>query len=531
MKEKRERLSDWMQWSDPIDVRRRSALAMRNVFEMADPRFNHVTYIGASLSENPPHFVHHRLGWTEALPYSVVGAVIGRKITQEVGDEKVVAGQRSLLLSHFTGMDGFVHSPASPWSAPYPMDIWEQARTLYALIYWFGETGEERLLDYAEAMVDGLFKLSVPRGSERVFPANSFARCSMGPYGVGAIIDPLLWYYQMSGNHKALMVGIGTAEFFMDPANGFFDEQWGAKGFFRSVVACLNGFSKAAAVTGDPRILSRAKCLHDAAVSRCTAYGSTPCGEPACSDFELNGSALSLVQAGYPEYWDQIDRFIRNQTARSQFIDPNEYDSEKASKKRVNLYNIYDGYPDDLQVLPFDDYRDVVNRSVGGAMWCSPSGHSFFPASLMICCTSHVLRSFEIAWDHSLYETNTGLVSDLQFSVDNALGTIVSHEPKEGRAVFTFAKDTESLRIRIPSFADVGKVALSKNGESVPTRIERGYLVADRLSKGCAYDFTFPLAERESVEWQQLFEFPDYDHPAATGEYRVQWRGNSCVLL
>lgn len=523
--------SDWMRWSDPIDLSRRSELAMRHIFEMADPKFNYVTFIGASLSEDPPHFVHHRLGWTEALPYSVVGAVIGRKITKACGDEAVIAGQRSLLLSHFTKLDGFVHAPSSPWSEPYPMDIWEQARTLYALIYWQQETGEEHLFTYADAMIDSLLKLSTPRGRQRIFPAEVFSHCSMGPYGVGAIIDPLVWYYQLTGNQKALLVALGTAEFYMDSANGFFDEQWGARGFFRSIVACINGFSSVAAVSGDSQLLSRAKALHDSAVSRCTAYGSTPCGEPACSDYELNSSALSLVHAGYTEYWDQIDRFIRNQTALSQFLDPHEYDSDKAVKKRVNLYHIYDGYPDDLQILPYDDYRDIVNRSVGGAMWSSPTGHSFFPASLMICCTSHVLRSFEIAWDYSLYESPTGLVSDLQFSIDNEFGSVVSYEPQEGRVVYTLYKDTPSLRIRIPSYADEREVALACDGKLVPAKVDRGYLVANHLLKNKAYEFTFPLTERESVEHQDLFDFPDYDNPAARGEYRVRWRGNTGRLL
>jgi hypothetical protein len=31
-------------------------------------------------------------------------------------------------------MDGLIRAPRSPWNAPYPLDLWEQARGLYALV-------------------------------------------------------------------------------------------------------------------------------------------------------------------------------------------------------------------------------------------------------------------------------------------------------------------------------------------------------------------------------------------------------------
>lgn len=43
-------------------------------------------------------------------------------------------------------------------------------------------------------------------------------------------------------------------------------------------------------------------------------------------------------------------------------------------------------------------------------MWTNAEEHLFTPASLMLCCSAHALRTFEIIWENAIKESG-GAVS------------------------------------------------------------------------------------------------------------------------
>lgn len=517
---------------DTLDIPRRALLCLKHLLELCDRSHNYVTYIGATLCEDPPHFVHHRLGWTEALPYPIYGLVIARNLTGSLEGAEEQLGQRRLLLSNFNELDGFIHAPKSPWSERYPMDLWEQIRALYALMYWFMDSGEEQVLRYAEGIVDGLFRISWQEGSRRVFSNKHIGACSMGPYTVGSLIDPLLKYHELTGNPKALQVGLGAAHFMLDPANGYFSGEGSFKGFFRTIAAALNGISKAASLTGDPRLLKAAKQLHDEALHRCTTYGSTMCREPACSDMELNMSALWLIRAGFDEYWDQIDRFTRNHTAEAQFLDPGEWVREKALKGRrwPKFKWVTEGYPDDLHILPYDDYRDIVNRSVGGFMWCTADEHQFIPASVMVCCSAHALRTFELVWANALRENANHIAVNLHYNLENRLGEVISYEPFLGKVSVILKKDCD-LRIRIPEASLGREVTVECDGRPADMSVRGRYACIRDARRGREYSLRYPLSRRRTRERHYVYEHDHFDAPIGCLEYEAVWRGNTVIQV
>lgn len=517
---------------DSLDIPYRAELCLKHLIELCDQKHAYVTYIGATLGEDPPHFVHHRLGWTEALPYPVYGMVIARNLTGSLEGTDVQLGQRRLLLSNFNELDGFTRAPKSPWNDRYPLDIWEQIRNLYALIYWYLDSGEEEVLRYADGIVDGLFRISAQEGRRRVFPNTHIFACPMGRHGVGSIIDPLLKYYELTGNRKALQVGLGTAHFMLDPGNQYFSGEKGFQGFFRTIVAAMNGISKAAALTGEPELLRQAKAVHDEALSRTTSYGSTICREPACSNMELNMSALSLIRAGHDEYWDQIDRFTRNHTAEAQFLDPAEWVPEKALKgRRMNKFKwVTERYPDDLHMLPYDDYRDIVNRSVGGFMWSSADEHLFIPASVMVCCSAHALRTFELVWGNALKENLNHIAVNLHYNMENHLGEVISYEPFQGRVSVILKKDSE-LRIRIPETALGAEIRVQCDDRAVDRQIAGRYACIRNAQKGREYSLIYPLSRRTTRETHFVYEHDKFENPIDRLEYDVRWRGNTVIQI
>ena len=513
-----------------FDLPTRARLCLQHMLTNCDEKFNYVPWVGVTLGEDPPHFVHHRLDWTEVLPYSIYGMVIARDITGSDLGADVQEAQRKLYLGFFNELDGLIHSPRSPWNARYPLCLWEQVRALYAFIYWFQDDPDERLVRHIEGIVDGLFALSHQEGRLRVFPADAIRSIGMGIYAVGSLIDPLTKVYELFGNTRALQMAEGLMHYMLEPRHGFFDGQGRFSTFFRTVVSVINGLSRFAALSDRPDFKEKAKRIHDHALSLTTRYGATPCTEPACSNMELNWSARYLVQAGYDEYWDQIDRFARNQTAEAQFLDPAEWVREKAVKGRILDKEkwVYEGYPQDLAILPYDDYRDVVDRSVGGFMWTSATEHLFVPASLMLCCSAHALRTFHLIWKNAVTEDIRGLNVNLHVNCENGLAEVVSYEPFAGRTV-VIPKKEASLRIRIPEHALGGRVRATVGGRPLEPVVNGRWAELGRVAAGVECGLEFELNGRVTEEKEHVFVDKDCARLEAVRTWQARWRGNTVI--
>ena len=513
-----------------FNIQERASLTMNHMFENSDPKFNYVPWVGVTLGEDPPHFVHHRLDWTEVLPYDVYGWVVARDLTGRAGAAEREAAQRALYLSFFNELDGFIHSPGSPWSDRYPMCLWEQTRALYALIYWYLDDHDERILKYIKGTVDGVFSLSRQEGKQRVFPNEVIRHIGQGYYSVAAMVDPLVKVYEMTADSKALVMAEGLTHFILNRKNGFFDEEGKFATFYRTVVSSINGIARFAALADDPRITERVKRIHDHARSLSTAYGSTPCTEPACSNMELTQSAASLIKLGYDEYWDEIDRVSRNQVAEAQFLDPSEWVKSKANKGRILDKEswAYEHYKPDLAVLPYDSYTDVVKRSVGGFMWTSADEHLFVPASLMLCCSAHALRTFHLLWQNTLTEDWSGMTVNLHYNVENSLGEVISYEPYAGRTTVILKKKAP-LKVRIPEHAVGSKVEGKRGGTPFPIEVKGRYASFGQANAGEEYSIEFDLHPRTTEEKQHVFVNKDVSKLAELKRYQARWRGNTVI--
>ena len=513
-----------------FDLQNRASLCLAHLIENRDEKFNSVPWVGVTLGEDPPHFVHHRLDWTEVLPYDIYGHVIARDLTgSDAGVETEIA-QRKLYLGFFNEMDGLIHSPQSPWNTRYPLCLWEQTRALYALVYWHLDDPDERILGYISGVVDGLFALSWQEGTQRVFPYDLIRGVGMGLYGVGSLIDPLVKVYELTGSTRALQMAEGLTHFMLSGKNGFFDAKGAFSTFYRTVVSVINGLSRFASLADEPRLTERVKTIHDHARSLSTTYGSTPCTEPACSNMELTQSALSLIKLGFDEYWDEIDRVSRNQVAEAQFLDPSEWVKAKAKKGRILDKEtwVYESYSPDLATLPYDDYRDVVRRSVGGFMWTSADEHLFVPASLMLCCSAHALRTFHLLWQNTLTEDIRGLRVNLAYNCESSLGEVLSEEPYRGRTVVIPKRDA-GLAVRVPEYALGTPVKGTRSGKACAIQMRGRYADFGPVKAGEECAIEFDLRPRVTEEKQYIFENKECSKLVETKPYQARWRGNTVI--
>lgn len=104
-----------------------------------DADHDYVPYVGVTLGEKKPHFVHHRLDWSEVLPYAIYGEICARDLCGSQEGIEIEKKQRELFLRQISPLDFLIHSSSSPWNKSYKMCLWEQSRALHALLYWYME--------------------------------------------------------------------------------------------------------------------------------------------------------------------------------------------------------------------------------------------------------------------------------------------------------------------------------------------------------------------------------------------------------
>lgn len=517
-----------------FDIPGRARLALMNMLEMSDKKYGCIPYIGASIGEDKPHFVHHRLDATEVLPYSILGISAARRLSGDDRDMWISNEQRKTLLSLFSPTDGLVYTVPSPWysSDYYNMSLWEQARIIYALIYLYLEEEDSELMAIMLGMTDSLYALTRREGSRRFFPDKIIFESVMGHWAAGSLIEPLMKLHELTGYPKALELARGIFHDYIDPSSGFFAEDGSAiKSYFRAMTGVINGISCFASYSGDSKLLARAKQIHDLTISYCTSYGSTPCREPACTGMELNVSAMSLIRAGYEDYYDQIERFTRNQITQAQFLDVNEWVESKTHKGRILKPKfVYEDYPPELEILPYDDYDNIVNRCVGGFMWCDADERSFMPASVMLCCSAHGMRSYELMWDLALTK-KTGVISiNYLINMENNLGEIISWEPYEGRAHVSFKTSADQVRVRVPEYMMGKQMTVLHNGTIRETTREGRYLLCGQVKAKDELTITTPLCERITNEIQYTIPEDTYD-VVPDRVVKAVWRGNTVTRL
>lgn len=295
-------------------------------------------------------------------------------------------------------------------------------------MYWYMEERDERLAHIMQKMVATLFDLSHQTGNQRTFAPELVRSIGMGPIALGEIIDPLLKYYELFGDEKARMLGVGLTYYCVEVSTGFFDENGDVAGdqLYRSGISVLSGVMRAARLTQDAALFARGKQIHDRLSSYVTGYGATPCTEPACSNMELIYSAIHLAETVDPSYYEQIDCYVRNQTTEAQFLTKNEWKRELAHEGRMigeEFRWVFGEYPDTLDILPYDYYGedadDVLDKSEGGFLWTDFSEHRFVPASLMLCCSGHAMRSFHLVAEKMIRPTIRGFDVNFHYSFEN----------------------------------------------------------------------------------------------------------------
>ncbi len=515
------------------------------------------SYVGRSFnyfermvdSEGVPYF---NVFWTEpaeaAHDTPCYGDVMARQLQAVIMARHMTGRQsaieavwREKLLSYIDPATGVFTRPEYPWSVTEKGILCDRALILDALVTAFLDEPSERFEKIAKLMADRT--LDEARTSD--FKGEGFLP--------GFMIKSLMDCYRHLDYEPALEAARLLVRHVFEVSPLFTeDNTFQRRGHMHGNLRTLLGAAHYAVATSDEPILDRVDALYRYVRSLATRFGFLPevvgrqgdiiaCETCALMDFA--GLAATLANHGRAEYWDDLERLVRNHLVESQVADGSWLHSDNSR-------------PDSEQFT----WRDIGDRMIGGyAGWSSPNhilaAEETIPwggpelhgktRAFQNCCGGSGVHALFIAWKNAARFEN-GVLS-VNLHIDKLLpeAEIRCRQPYHGSTMIKPAQPCR-VRIRIPDFAGPGRLIISING--VPSQFEastrksadeRGEIIRTTGSEGrvSLRANYLELGHRRAGDVLVLeYPLPYGDEEVSVGNpgfrqyrYRVSWKGDTVI--
>jgi hypothetical protein len=278
------------------------------------------------------------------------------------------------------------------------------------------------------------------------------------------------------------------------------------------------GMAHVAYLTKNPELIAWSKRLLDFFLVHGTDYGwipesqTSPRRSETCAVADVIDMAIYIAQCGYPEYWDVVDRFVRNYIREAQFFITPDYEK---------LYR---------QLHPGSDGEKglaIVRNLQGGflgAMGVYDRCYAKDELDMMGCCVPEGMRALHGAWLNTIVSGKDGIRINMSFAHDSKEAEVLSYLPDVGR-MRVKSKVSNKYWLRPPSWVQKDKVKTYLNGKEQPLEWVDSYVYLKDVKKGAVIDLVYPLV---SFIQKQVVK-------NAEGEpdrnITVSWLGNTVVKL
>jgi hypothetical protein len=286
------------------------------------------------------------------------------------------------------------------------------------------------------------------------------------------------------------------------------------------------GVAHLGVVTGNPRYINFARGVWDWMLKRGTGTGWFPAGPDNCNETCCISDMMSIAgligRAGYPDYYDCLERYLRNPISNLQFVMTPDFETyyrecnassspEAVAAGLATLRKFQGG------IIGGSGLNDYENKLLGGA-----AGFEMFG-----CCAPEGMRAIYTTWTSTIDRLPkspagpAGVYVNLSFTRPSKWGQVVSFMPESGRLTVKAAvRDTFFLRP--PGWAPKDAVRAFVGEQPVPV-IWSGSYVSFRARKGDELTITYPLL-RFTHEVRGL-----WSGPARDLRMTFEWLGNMVV--
>ncbi|MSP13428.1 MAG: hypothetical protein EXR62_10800 [Chloroflexi bacterium] len=501
-----------------VDLKDHLHLGVDHIYAGLDRKRGCRPYFRFQLVQNPV-WAQHESGDT---PH-VVGRFLDAlsrcaRIIDMPQDEEADKDLASLLYASLVGNNGFAWDDMAmtPGKAPYdrPLAVMHHQReVLLGLIALASWKNEERALHLAQQLVQVMEQAT---RETRGYPGSALSEQGWvaprqdGSYSPandsGRTLGALVRYYRMTADSMALEVARRFADYNREVCftqEGQLTPLAGTH--LHSIEGTITGLIDFGLLINDRSYLDFAKRIYDVGlVAWRTSYGWAKesrknewgRGE-ANNTTDFIEAALLLGQAGYPQYYEDAERFLRNGLLPCQLID-------------VNWIQDNEGLEDTWERA----YRDLRRRARGGFCFATPNDFHSYNTDL----TGGALQGICESWAAIFSEDQTGVRVNLLLNKESESLSLRSYLPNEGRLEIHMHKNRH-LWVRLPSWLKTEKIRLRVDRETAPLQLQAPYLFLPALKAGTAIEITFPLARQSMTE--QVID----------RSFQVEWLGDTVVSI
>ncbi len=412
------------------------------------------------------------------------------------------------FLFKILGPDGLVHDPQSG-----AIDhSFSQGSAMFGLLAWFEDTHDPEVRRALERLISGQLNRLQRHDDLLVDPSVKLSESS-GSHLAGYQIYPAVRFYELTGYPDALTLAEGLTRWAMaDPvlgSDGAITKPLSWEGHIHSWLETLAGCARAARnspALDRQKIVARCRATYDwVRRTNGTGFGwlaTYPTGG-SCETCGISSAirlALELADAGYPQYFEDVERFVRNQVVAAQFKDLSTYQN---GTNRVTplLLGCFDS-----QSMPNGHLGTRGGEDVG---------------IVEGCCLNGGMRALALAWDAIATADENGVTANLALSRSGPACDVIGYQPLEGR-VDVVPRVAGSLRVRLPGWADPTRIAVAiTNRSGTPARMEwrfkPPYIVFQSVESGMRFAIRFPLRELQE------------DTTAGGQTFHVRWKGDVVI--
>jgi hypothetical protein len=541
-----ERYEAWV--PDTLDLAERAELAINGLTGPTDPKADYEVYWQANFFRDPPMMFHDvddvQPKFMEALP--LLRIITGSDHNNHVDEAWMQSLLRCIgpdgaiymplkgrpWAKLYVGPDGYPHpvwredgqttTIHDPSVTQVTMDWIAFARLMAAMMVYHLRDQDPMWKGMVEKIVDRLWELAIKKGDFCYFPLGSFepdARVSGDPKmpqgmqvgeGAARLIQGLAHCYRVTRYPPAAELARQLVVYLKDHG-GFFDKDGKfinqGEDFihFHAHAIDLLGILEYAIAVGDRDLMEFVRKGYEYG----RANGSSTVGffpeiieelptrnpypkahrgclvSETCEVADMIALALKLTTAGVGDYWDDVDRWVRNQFIENQLtrVDWVERIPKPQKPTRVSFHQTTER---------------VAERNLGAfAGWPSANDWTIY-AGIQHCCTGNAARAIYYVWENILHWQEGQLRVNLLLNRASPWADVNSHIPYEGKVEVHIKEKCERVLIRIPEWIEPGSgmVTCKINGQDRDFAWKDRYVEVGSAESEDTVTLTFPIQER-----------------------------------
>jgi hypothetical protein len=214
-----------------------------------------------------------------------------------------------------------------------------------------------------------------------------------------------------------------------------------------------------------------------------------------CEVADMIWLALNLTRAGINDYWDDVDRWVRNVFSEAQLCSTDSF-----SQIPDDFFNHDPAaklHQDSDRILPrsIGSFLGWMRANDGLKMVRSEQGMKIANLGIQHCCTANGARNLYHVWDSIITKEDHLIKINLLLNRVSPELDIDSYLPAMGKVVLKI-KNAPAVLVRIPAWCKAGDMKVLVSGVNRAVIQQERYIRIDALIPGDRVEIAFPLVEQ-----------------------------------